>query len=137
MARRQQNGKQRRRRRRKKKKISGRKKGDEQLVQALRRLKGMKPVQRCRALAKSNDKFIRRLCAALRRLRSTSAAKRLSAAKQRQVKQHRVILRRLVNPRLSIQKKRKLLGQRGGFLASLLAGLIPTVVSTIAGLFKR
>ena len=88
---------------------------DRQLIQALQRLKRMKSAHRCRVIAKSNDAFIRRLCTALRRWcnNSGSIVKRLSAAKLRQVKQHRTALRKLVNSRVSIQKKRRLLSQRG------------------------
>ena len=54
----------------------------------------------------------------------------LNKKKKNKLKKHKLLLRKLVN-KCSIQKKKSLLKQQGGFLASLL----PIALSLIGGLF--
>lgn len=99
---------------------------------ALSILKSMKKSDRCKAIASSNNKFIRDFCTAVKKLRS----KKVSPKLRKRLAPYKGQLRKLANPKVSIGSKRKVLTQRGGvilpLLAPLLAPLIGPVVRSVA-----
>lgn len=100
------------------------------------RLKGLKSHHQCQAMKMANDAFIRQMCTHVKKLRY----KKLNGNQMKTLKRHRTKLQTLVNPQVSISKKRQLLSQRGGFismLAPLLLNAVPAAIQGIASIFKR
>lgn len=94
-------------------------------IQSLRR---MKASQRCQAIRLANDKFIRDVVCHVKKLRN----KKVSPKNKKLLKRHAKRLRFIVNPKISLQRKRKVLSQKGGFIGPLLGALLP-VVTSVAG----
>lgn len=89
-------------------------------------LKSMKHSDRCKAIASSNDAFIRQFGTAVRKSRNTKASPQL----RKRLRQYRGQLRKLANSKVSIKSKRKILSQKGG----LLSAILPPVLSSLIGL---
>ena len=96
---------------------------------ALLRLKKLKGHHQSQAIGMANDTFIRQMCQGVKKLRYSKKVNRQSA---RRLKRHRANLRQLVSPRLSVQKKRKLLSQRGGIIPAIIP-LLLSAIGPIAG----
>ena len=100
---------------------------------ALQRLKRLKHNHQCQAIGMANDAFIRQMCTHVKKLRYS---RKVNAKSAQRLKRHRGKLRQLVSARTSIAKKRKILGQRGGFLPALIPLLISTVGPLVGGIAK-
>lgn len=100
---------------------------------ALHRLKRLKQNHQCQAIGMANDAFIRQMCTHVKKLRYN---KKVNSKSAQRLKRHRGKLRQLVSPRTTLAKKRKILGQRGGFLPALLPLLISTVGPLVGGIAK-
>ena len=87
-------------------------------IQSLRR---MKASQRCKAIRFANDKFIRDIVSHVRKLRN----KKVSPQVRKTLKRHGKKLRFISDPHVSLQRKRKTLSQKGGFLPASLPILAP------------
>ena len=99
------------------------------VVQELKRLK---PPQRIKAMKVANNKFIRHFCSEVRKLKYRP----LSSALQGRMTQNSKKIRKLINAKTSMQAKRRMLTQRGGFLPLLLSALAP-VLAPLAGKVVR
>ena len=106
------------------------KRGNTSFHRALHRLKKLKPAHQSQAIGMANNAFIRQMCAHVKKLRYN---KKVTPKSAQRLKRHRTKLRQLVSARTSIDKKRKLLSQRGGFLPALL----PLLISTVGPLVGR
>ena len=91
---------------------------------ALLHLKRLPKRKQQQAISIANNKFINQLCSHVKRLKYA----KLNARQQKLVRKQRSNLQTLVNKRTSIQRKRQLLSQRGGFLPFL----IPLIASVVA-----
>lgn len=98
---------------------------------ALKRLKGMKSNQQREALKMSNNAFIRQMCAHVKKLRHASVPAKLKKRMLHQKKN----LRKLILPTTSMQVKRKMLTQRGGFLPLIMAAL-PVLGSMVGNIIS-
>lgn len=99
-------------------------------IQSLRR---MKASERCNAIRFANDKFIRDIVSHVKKLRN----KKVSPQVRKKMKNHSKYLRFIVNPKVSIQRKRKALSQKGGFLPALLPMLAPLAINLLGGIFGK
>ena len=102
-------------------------------IQALRR---MKANQRYNAIRHANDKFIHEIISHVRKLRT----KKLAPKQRKLLKRFATKLRFLINPKVSLQRKRSTLTQKGGFLPALLpllGGLIGSIMGKIFGSSRR
>ena len=92
----------------------------------MQKLNRMSPAKRRLATIGASNVFIRDVSNAVKKIRTRPHL--VKGAKHRQVlKKHRNKLRRLVNPRVSINKKRRILTQVGGIVPLL----IPVIVAAI------
>ena len=89
----------------------------------------MNSSNRCKALATVNSQFIRKMSAVVRKLRD----KKLKSHQQQRLKRFVPQLRQMANSKVSIKKKRRLLSQRGGALASILLPLATTLLPSLMG----
>ena len=105
--------------------------GNATFRRALYRLKRLKPKHQCQAIGMANDAFIRQMCTHVKKLRYNKKVKLAP-----RLKRHKGKLRQLVSARTSISKKRKILGQRGGFLPALLPLLVSTVGPLVGSIAK-
>ena len=101
--------------------------------EAIRTLQRMKANQRYNAIRHANDRFIRDIVSHVRKLRS----KKLSSQQRKLLKRYAKKLRFITNPKVSLQRKRTTLTQKGGFLPALLPLLAPVLGSVIGGLARR
>lgn len=99
-------------------------------IQSLRR---MKMGQRCNAIRFANDKFIRDIVTHVKRLRN----KKVSPQVRKSLRKHSKKLRFITNPKVSIQRKRNALSQKGGILPFLLPILAPLAASVIGGIIGK
>ena len=92
-----------------------------------------KPSLQKAIIANGNDQLIRCICdCALNVLKGNAP---ISQQDKRRLGRHKENLRKLVNRRISLKKKRQVL-QTGGFLGALLSAVIPAIGSLI-GLARR
>ena len=103
------------------------KRGKSHFAHAFLRLKKLSKGRQVQAIKMANDKFIRSLCVHVKKLKHVKLPAKTAASFRRQRKR----LRSLTNSHVSIKKKRQILTQRGGFVATLLASLASTVLSEI------
>ena len=83
---------------------------------ALLRLKHLPKSKMPEAMNTANNAFIRQFCSSINRLKHA----KLTAKHSKVLRSNKHKLRRLVSKRTSIQSKRKLLSQRGGFIATII-----------------
>ena len=95
------------------------------LLSALLRLRKLPPSEQQRQLQLANSKFILDLCTAARKARFVNA----KPAIRKKVRHHRKTIRKFLNRRTSVHKKKQLLTQRGGIAPFL----IPLIVAAIGG----
>lgn len=93
--------------------------GRQRFVAAIRKLRKLQPTLQVQAMRSANDKFIRCMCSAVRKLKTKRLPAKLTAGLQRNAKK----IRKLIKPSTSVRVKRKMLSHKGGFLPLLLAGL--------------
>ena len=98
---------------------------------ALTKLRKLNRAQQIQAMKMSNDAFIRQFSNHIKRLRHAPLSPAMKKRLQRQQKK----LRKLVNARTSLQVKRKMLTQRGGFLPLLFAAL-PAIGSMVGSIIQ-
>ena len=109
------------------------KRGNTSFRRALHRLRKLKPTHQSKAIGMANNAFIRQMCSHVKKLRYN---KKVASKSAKRLKRHRTKLRQLVSARTSIDKKRKLLSQRGGFLPALLPLLLSAVGPIVGGITK-
>ena len=97
-------------------------------AKTIQQLKKLPQRNRLQAIQLANDSFIREFCNHVKRLKHSS----LTPKQHRFIRAHKAKLRKLVNTRTSVQAKRRLLSQKGGFL-----GLLPLVASVAAPLIGK
>ena len=97
-------------------------------AKTIHQLKKLPQRNRLQALQLANDSFIREFCNHVKRLKHKS----LTPKQLKFIRAHKAKLRKLVNTRTSVQAKRRLLSQKGGFL-----GLLPLVASVAAPLIGK
>ena len=102
-------------------------------VTTLRRLSSLQPSQRVQAMKSANDKFIRQFCNSVKKLRHQP----VSSKTLKQLRRQSLKLRKLVSAKTSINTKRRMLSQRGGFLPMLLAPIISALAGTIISAIRR
>src|SRR5215475_7782503 len=56
---------------------------------------------------------------------------KLGKCLKRKLQKHRVVLRKIANKRVSLDNKRKMIVQRGGFLLPLLSAVLPFLASLV------
>ena len=95
---------------------------------ALIRLRKLPRGKQQQAVSTANNKFINQFCSNVKRLKYA----KLNARQLKLVRKQRKNLQALVRKRTSIQRKRRILSQRGGFLPLLLP-LITSVVAPAVG----
>lgn len=95
---------------------------------ALIRLRKLPRGKQQQAISTANNKFINQFCSNVKRLKYA----KLNARQQKLVRKQRNNLQALVKKRTSIQRKRRILSQRGGFLPFLLP-LITSIVAPAVG----
>ena len=123
---------------RKSRKVSKRKTNKStKFAKAIQSLKRMRPNQRVVAIRHANDKFIKDMISHVKKLRT----RKLSPNVRKAMKRHSTKLRFLISPKVSLQRKRHTLSQKGGFLPMLLPLLAP-LAGAVAGpiinsIFKR
>ena len=94
----------------------------EKFLKNLEKLKSLKSSHKCQAVAMANNAFIRKLCAEVRKLRY----KNVNANTKKKIDKNRAMLRKIINPRTTLERKRYLLSQKGGILP-----LIPILLSAL------
>lgn len=97
-------------------------------IQTLRK---MNTADRCKAIRFANDKFIRDMVTHVKKLRN----KKVSPQTRKLLRKHRKRLRFIANPKVSMQRKRKALSQKGGFVGALLPLLAPLAVPLLSRIF--
>ena len=97
---------------------------------AIQKIRKMTPTLQVQAMRAANDKFIRCMCGAVRKLKNKRLSPKVTAGMKRNSKK----IRKLINPKTSMSVKRNMLSRKGGFLPLLLAGLAG---STLSGLLGR
>lgn len=98
---------------------------------AIQSLQRMKPNQRRNAIRYANDKFIRDIVCHVKKLRT----KKLPPQLRKTLKKHSTKLRLISSPKVSLQRKRKTLTQKGGFFPALLPLLAPLAANVLGGIF--
>ena len=78
----------------------------------------------------ANNGFIRQMCTHIKNLRY----KKLKGKQIKALKRHAPKLRKLVSSKVSLNKKRRLLSQRGGFLSMLAPVLMSSIGPAIRGI---
>lgn len=101
--------------------------------EAIRALQRMKANQRYNAIRYANDRFIHDIVSHVRKLRT----RKLPPQRRKLLKRFTKKLRFIINPKVSLQHKRKTLTQKGGFLPNLLPMLIANKGRKSAGRLKR
>jgi hypothetical protein len=97
-------------------------------IQALRR---MKANQRYNAIRHANDKFICEIISHVRKLRT----KKLAPKQRKLLKRYATKLRFISNPKVTLQRKRETLTQKGGFLSAILPMIAPAVGNLLGNIF--
>ena len=92
---------------------------------AMNTLKGLSPEKRRLATIGASNVFIRDVSSALKKIRTRPHL--VKASHQKVLKKHRNKLRNLVNAKVSINKKRSILTQKGGIVPLL----IPVICAAI------
>ena len=95
---------------------------------AISRLRRLKADQQRKAVQIASPKFVRHLCNEVKKLRH----QKLKPALAKKLRKHKVSLRKLIGKNTSINSKREILAQRGGFIGALLAGLAPSLLGFAA-----
>lgn len=103
--------------------------GAKRFTTAIRKIRKLSPALQVEAMRAANDKFIRCMCRAVRKLKNKRLSPKLTADMQRNAKK----IRKLIHPKTSIRTKRNMLSRRGGFLPLLLAGLAGPLISNLIG----
>ena len=108
-----------------------RKRKSSKFSKAIQSLRRMKPNQRSKAIRHSNDKFIRDIVSHVKKLRT----KKLTGKALKAVQQHSAKLRMISSPKVSLQKKRTVLSQKGG-IAPIFALLAPIAGALIGRMIR-
>ena len=98
-------------------------------VTTLRKLSSLHPSQRVETMKSVNDRFIRQFCNSVKKLRHHPVSPHTLIQLRRQSKK----LRKLVSAKTSINTKRRMLSQRGGFLPLILAPIISALAGSVIG----
>ncbi|KAK6175840.1 hypothetical protein SNE40_014220 [Patella caerulea] len=107
--------------------------GLERHAELLQALKHAKPRQRIHIIKNASKPVIEALCECC--LNVLQGRVRLSSyQKKKRLSRHKVVLRRLVDRKVPLKQKKKIL-QRGGFLGALLGPLVGILGSVIPKLF--
>ena len=93
------------------------------------KLKKLSPGLQVQAMRSANNRFIRCMCSAVRKLKNKRLSSKVTAGMHRNAKK----IRKLISPKTSIRAKRRMLSHKGGFLPLLLAGLGGSLVSSLLG----
>lgn len=93
-------------------------------MHTLQKLKSLPKAHKCEAMKLANDQFIRKFCTHVKKLRHVP----LRSSQRKILASNRAALKKLVNNKVSLKSKRRILSQRGGFLPAL----IPLIAS-VAG----
>lgn len=115
------------------KKRSQRRKKPDKFQKALIQLKRLPKSKLPQAMRMANNSFIRQFCSRINRLKHA----KVNANRSKVLRSNKTKLRKLVSKRTSIQSKRKLLSQRGGFLPLLLPLIASVAVPLVKGILKR
>lgn len=108
------------------------KKATSKFANAIRRLKGLKASDQHQALSMANITFIRQFCKMIKKLKHA----KLSPKHKTALKKHKKKIRKLLNSRTGMSKRRQMLTQGGGgFLKSLLSAI--PVVGTVVDLIDN
>ncbi len=107
-------------------------------IELLKILKKAKPKQRKLLLEAAENGLIYCLCECIDNVLRGNV--KLSSVRKRELEKHKDVLRKIVDRKTKVQKKRNLLVQKGGFLPALLApvlsiaaGLIGDLIGNLAG----
>ena len=104
------------------KKSSRRQKMSNSFKKALQRLKKLNAAEQHEAIRMANNKFIRQLCAQVKKLKHA----KLSPHGKKAVRKHKRALRALASPHTGMSKRRRILSQGG-------SGILKTILSYVPG----
>ena len=115
--------------------VKGGNAGRHHFTATIRKLRKLRPGQQVQAMMSANDKFIRCMCSAVRKLKSKRLPPNLTVGFHRNANK----IRKLIDPNTSLRAKRGMLSHKGGFLPMLLAGLAaaPLVGNLLSGITGR
>lgn len=100
----------------------------------LSKLRKLKRPQQVQAIRLANDSFIREFCSHVKKLRYA----KMPMVTANKLKRRSKALQILINKKSAIQRKRKILTQRGGgIIAPLIAAFLPTIIGAITSRFRR
>lgn len=102
------------------------------LSNAIQVLRRMTPSQRCSAIRNANDAFIQDIVSCVRRLRT----KKLPPKFKKLIKRYAAKLRVINSTKVNLQRKRKVLSQKGGFIGPLLPMLASVVIPFVRNILK-
>jgi len=103
-------------------------------LEVLKLLKNAKPKLRQSIVASAENDLVQCICECCHNILKGNI--KLSPKEKKQLSRHKKPLRDLTSKRLSVERKRKLLVQKGGFLPALLAPIIGIASSLIGGLLR-
>jgi len=103
-------------------------------VSTLQLLHKVKPSLQKAIIANGNDQLVRCICNCA--LNALTGSAPITQQDKRCLGRHKDNLRKLINRRISLKNKRKVL-QTEGFLGVLLSAVIPTISSLLCGLAQR
>lgn len=104
----------------------GKKSSSSNFSHALRRLKKLKASDQHQAMKMANAAFIRQFCNHLKKLKHT----KVSSKSRKVLRKHKSQLRKLINGRTSLSKRRHMLSQNGGGFLKDILNQIP-IVNTV------
>jgi hypothetical protein len=92
-------------------------------------LKNAKPQARRALLSSADDEIVKAIveCA----LNTLNGNHKLTKEEKSKLKKYKSRLRALIDPKISLKSKRKLLVQKGGFIFSLLASVLSGVIGSL------
>ena len=99
---------------------------------AVTRLKHMSPVKQKNAIANASNAFIRDISTTVKKIRNQASL--VKPHHRKILRRHKKILRKLINPKVSLAKKRLILmkNQKGG-IAPFLIPIIAAIISAVGG----
>lgn len=98
----------------------------------LKSLQKAKPSERKILLKKASPDLIKAICECVINILKGTVP--LKTFQKNKLKTHKIILRNLQNKKININKKKKLLIQKGGFLPLLLSVLAPIISGVVGSL---
>lgn len=101
--------------------------GRKRFTAAIRKIRKLSPGLQVQAMRAANDKFIRCMCSAVKRLKNKKLPAKVTVGFRRNAKR----IRKLVNPKTNMKVKRSMLTRSGGFLPLLLAGLGGSLIGNL------